>query len=339
MATRSHTSLASLLLTQRLVDAGAPPLKASEYWGVIEVVSDPAKLLGLDGEEIQSTTGADEELCRRIVRRLDAATSFAFALDEAEQSGVHVLSALDDDYPSVLRERLGRGAPPLLYLVGDPSLLGADLLGVVGSRNVSVEGGEVARRAAVEAVEHRYGVVSGAAKGVDLVAMLAALDAGGAAVGVLADSLVRTTRDPVVRLAVADGRLCLCTPYNPTAGFSVANAMGRNKLIYALSQATLVVAADCEKGGTWAGAVEALRQRSAPVLVWTGEGTGDGNARLVQRGAVGVERASELFPLRAFDAADEPDAADAPDASAGEDSARGRPEPREPMPDQLVLDV
>lgn len=297
MARRSDTSLASLLLSQRLVEAGATPLKASEYWTVIEKVDDPAKLLGRDVQEIASTTGAGEELAERLARLLDAATSLAFAVDEAEQAGIQVLSALDHGYPAVLRERLGRSAPPLLYIVGDSSLLSGDLLGIVGSRDVSEEGAEAARRAAVEAVRHGHGVVSGAAKGVDRLAMLAALDAGGLAAGVLADSLARATRDADIRRAVADGRLCFCTPYNPTAGFTVANAMGRNKLIYALSKATLVVAADLDKGGTWAGAVEALRQRSSPVLVWTGNGAGEGNPRLVERGATGVEQISELFPL------------------------------------------
>ncbi len=162
---------------------------------------------------------------------------------------------------------------------------------------MSEEGAKAARRAAAEAAAHGYGVVTGAAKGVDRLAMLAVLAAGGRAVGVLADSLTKATRDPDVRRAVADGCLCLCTPYNPTAGFTVANAMGRNKVIYALSQATVVVAADLDKGGTWAGAVEALRRRNAPVLVWTGEGAGEGNPRLVERGAVGIERISQLFPL------------------------------------------
>ena len=206
----------------------------------------------------------------------------------------------------------------MLYIVGDPTLLSADLLGVVGSREVSEEGADVARRAAAEAVLHRHGVISGGAKGVDRLAMNAALDAGGRAVGVLADSLARATRDADVRRGVAEGQLCLCTPYNPTAGFSVANAMGRNKVIYALSQATIVVAADLDKGGTWGGAVEALRQRSAPVLVWTGDGAGDGNHRLVERGAIGVDRTSDLFPLPPSD---------------------GLLQAAEPQPHQLGLDV
>jgi predicted Rossmann fold nucleotide-binding protein DprA/Smf involved in DNA uptake len=127
--------------------------------------------------------------------------------------------------------------------------------------------------------------------------MNAALEEGGVAVGVLADSLVRAVRDGDVRRAIADERLCFITPYKPTAGFSVASAMGRNKLIYALSQATLVVAADVETGGTWEGAVESLRKEYAPVLVWTGAGAGPGNEALVRRGATGAGDVGTLFPL------------------------------------------
>ena len=156
---------------------------------------------------------------------------------------------------------------------------------------------EVARDAARAAARNGLGTVSGGAKGVDRLAMDAALESEAVAVGVLADSLVRTVRDPDVRRAITDGRLCLCSPYQPSAPFNVANAMGRNKLIYALSQATFVVASDLESGGTWGGATEALRRAIAPVLVWTGDGAGPGNARLVERGATPVDSIDELFPL------------------------------------------
>jgi predicted Rossmann fold nucleotide-binding protein DprA/Smf involved in DNA uptake len=76
-------------------------------------------------------------------------------------------------------------------------------------------------------------------------------------------------------------RLCLCTPYKPTAGFSVANAMGRNRLIYALSELTLVVSSDQGRGGTWEGAVEAIRGRLTDVVIWQGAGAGPGNAALI----------------------------------------------------------
>src|SRR5206468_8761201 len=101
------------------------------------------------------------------------------------------------------------------------------------SRNVDEDAKAVAEDAARAAATAGWGVVSGAAKGVDRFAMTAALESGAPVVGVLADSLVRQVRDPEVRRAITDGQLCLCTPYKPSAGFSVATAMGRNKLNYA----------------------------------------------------------------------------------------------------------
>ena len=317
MGARSPSSVAALLLCQRLQQTPAAPLKSSEYWALLEAVGDPAALLGLDVATIAGSFGIGTPLAERVATLLGAATGFALRLEEAEQQGLRVVASVDEGYPQVLFDRLGRRAPPLLYLVGDPALLQADQLGIVGSREVDEEAAAVTRQAAAAAVEAGLGVVSGAAKGVDRLAMGAALEAGGTAVGVLADSLVRMTRDPEVRRAVTDGRLCLCTPYKPTTPFSIANAMGRNKLIYALSKATLVVAAGAETGGSWSGAVEAIRQATAPVLVWTGPGAGPGNPLLCQRGGIGVGRLADLFPL--------------PDAP--------RPRTARPVTDQLALEV
>ncbi|MEX1008402.1 MAG: DNA-processing protein DprA [Acidimicrobiia bacterium] len=295
MAPRSEASLAAVLLTQRLVDVPVEPLKAAEYWTVLDRVGDLASLLGLDADRV-ATSGVEFSLAERMVHRFDAATALAFALDELEQSGVRVVSSVDDGYPASLRE-LGHRAPPALYAAGNVGLLATPLLGIVGSRDVAEDGAQIAGDAARAAVAHGLGVVSGGARGVDRLAMQGALESDGIAVGVLADSLLRTVRDPDVRRAITDGQLCVCSPYRPLAPFTVANAMGRNKIVYALSQATFVVASDLEQGGTWGGATEALRRNIAPVVVWTGAGAGLGNAKLVELGATPVASIDELFPL------------------------------------------
>ena len=51
--------------------------------------------------------------------------------------------------------------------------------------------------------------------------------------------------------AYLDGQLVLASPYDPSAGFNVGNAMQRNKFIYALADAALVVNSDLNRGGTW----------------------------------------------------------------------------------------
>ena len=121
-------------------------------------------------------------------------------------------------------------------------------------------------------------VVSGGAKGVDQAAMVGALDEGGKACGVLADSLGRAVTSREYRNQILAGQLVLVSPYDPAAGFNVGHAMQRNKLIYALADVSLVVNADLGKGGTWAGAVEQLDKfRFVPVFV---RSNGDASAGL-----------------------------------------------------------
>lgn len=280
---RTDGSLAALLLAQRLVDSEAEPLGPKEFWAVVQAVAEPEHLLAgatsSGGGQVFSS-----ELTERIAQRMASPTSLAFELERLEQSGLSVLSALDDGYPAAWRDRLGPTAPPILHAVGNLGLLAQGGIGVVGSRNADAVALGVACAVAKEAAARRRPVVSGGARGIDQTSMEAALDASGSAVGVLTDSLSRRVAKPDVRRAVLEGRVCLCTPYKPSAGFSVANAMGRNRLIYALSELTVVVASDDGSGGTWEGAVEAIRGRLTDVVVWEGAGAGPGNPALIALG-------------------------------------------------------
>ena len=181
-------------------------------------------------------------------------------------------------------------------------LLNIPGVGVVGSRDVSEAGGEVAKEVAGRAAQRGLPLVSGGARGVDQLAMAAASKAGGSVVGILAESLQRKLKRPDVRRAVHDGNTVLCTPYSPDAPFSAGNAMGRNKLIYAQAALTVVVASDADAGGTWSGATEALKRAYGPVAVWRGPGEGPGNELLQQRGATSVSNLDDIETL--FDAPD-----------------------------------
>ena len=96
-----------------------------------------------------------------------------------------------------------------------------------------------------------------------------------------------------MREFVNDGKLVLLTPYAPTAGFSVGAAMGRNKLIYGLAEFAVVVSSDHQTGGTWAGAVEALKANWCPVFVHDGDNVPRENKELLKLGATALS-AEEL---------------------------------------------
>ncbi len=296
---RSESSLAALLLVSRIVESPVPPLKASEFWALLDRVGDPATLL--DGSSPEST--------ERIVALLDRATALAFELERLDHAGVSTVSPFDDEYPVRWRERLGTAAPPLVHAVGPLELLQRGGLAIVGSRDVDTNAADVAKQAAALAAEAGQTVISGGARGTDLLAMGAALAARGNVVGVLADALVKAVNDPDVRRAINDEQLCFVSPYSPTAPFSAGNAMGRNKLIYALADVTFVVASDDGKGGTWAGATEALKKHYGTVAVWTGAGAGPGNAKIVAAGATAIDDVAQVasvptHPVRERETAD-----------------------------------
>jgi len=64
--------------------------------------------------------------------------------------------------------------------------------------------------------------------------------------------------------------------------------MGRNKLIYGLADFAVVVSSDYQTGGTWAGAVEALKASWCPVFVRGGADGPKGNRELIKLGAAAM---------------------------------------------------
>ncbi len=290
---RNEDSLATILLVSRIARDGVAPLNASQFWRLIGQIGGPGGLLGrTEGDLVASGLGVD--VAARVVGLLSRAVAMAFELDRLDQSGIATLTPFDDDYPPRLRARLGSKRPAILHAVGSLELLAQPGVGVVGSRNVSKEGAEVAEALGRQAALLGLPLISGAARGVDQLAMNAAFQAGGTVVGIPAHSLIRTLRAPGVRRAVHDGETVMCTPYAPDSPFTVGKAMGRNKLIYALSKATVAVAADQGSGGTWSGATEALRGNYCRVVVWRGDGEGPGNEPLERRGARRLSRPSDL---------------------------------------------
>lgn len=117
--------------------------------------------------------------------------------------------------------------------------------------------------------------------------MRGALDAGGRVTGVLPDNLERKALHRGNRDSLLNGQLVLISPYDPGSRFNVGRAMQRNKVIYALADAALVVDSDLNKGGTWAGATEQLdKLRLTRVYVRSTGAPSEGLAGLSERGAL-----------------------------------------------------
>ncbi|MDC4980250.1 DNA-processing protein DprA [Acinetobacter baumannii] len=222
----------------------------------------------------------------RIKQLLGRGVSMSFALEKWTKQGIWVISRVSEFYPKAIKKHLGEQRPPILFGLGNLQLLNQTGLGFVGSRSISENDALFASDKAIQAVDEGYIVISGGAKGVDQVAMQAALDHGGQSVGILADGIYTNEARRIFLDYLRQGTLVLISPFFPEAGFSVGNAMARNKFIYTMSESVLVVKSDKDKGGTWTGAKENLNKKWVPLLVR--DIAEEGNQALIQMGGIGV---------------------------------------------------
>lgn len=289
----SDNTKAILLLTAPLLvgngKTAARPLGTAEYSRLAQQLREhnrqPEDLLRPGAAALLSDLrpAADRERLEQLLAR-------GFLLSQAveywKNRAIWVVSRADPDYPLRYKKRLGRLAPPAIYGCGSPDLLDFGGLAVVGSRNADDPALEYAEKAGRLAAAAGYPVISGGARGVDQAAMAGALTEGGTAIGVLADKLERAALERDNRDFLLDERLVLISPYDPRAGFNAGNSMQRNKLVYALADAALVVESDYNKGGTWTGAVEQLDKfRTVPVYVRSAGEIGPGLQGLQRKGA------------------------------------------------------
>ena len=246
----------------------------------------PGDLLGAEARAKLAGFQAPEVNSDRVIPLLDRGAALALVVERWERSGLWVISRSDSSYPERLKRYLGQAAPPLLYGVGSKDLLNRGGLAVVGSRDRSEEDGEFARRVGEHCAKEGIAIISGLAKGIDRDAMSGALEAGGWALGVLAEGLAKTATSGQYRSGLVSERLTLVSPYDPDSRWFAYNAMDRNKLLYGLSDAALVVASSADNGGTWAGACEALQHGRVKVFVKSAGTVAPGNPKLLRMGGI-----------------------------------------------------
>lgn len=282
-------------------DRSEKPLTLAEYTSLvrwlIHAEMRPCDLLK-NTNVAEAAAGSKIDILR-LESLLGRGVQLGFAVEEWQRNGIWIISRSDAQYPARYKQHLKDKAPPLLFGVGDRSLLHGGGLGIVGSRNLDEESEFFTCHVAELCASNGIPVVSGGARGVDQIAMKASLDANGTTLCIVAENLLKKSLERSARYAISDGRLLLISPYHPNARFTVGTAMARNKLIYAMADYGLVVSAEHKKGGTWTGAIEELRREPPrPVFVRSGSQMPPGNSKLLELGAIAWPESIEKNNLK-----------------------------------------
>ncbi|MDN7135368.1 DNA-processing protein DprA [Pseudidiomarina terrestris] len=218
----------------------------------------------------------------RIEKLLARGLSLSLALEQWNAAGVWILDREEQEYPPQFKKHLKHQSPAIVFGVGNKQLLRTKAVGFVGSRNVEPTDIKATETYVAQITELGYQVISGGAQGVDETAMLAALASENSAVGVLSGDLLKFSSAGKWRTHLRAGNLALLSINEPEARFTPAAAMVRNKYIYLLSEACIVVRSD-EKGGTWSGATENLKRGWVPLLISTHNSPNyRGNSKLLE---------------------------------------------------------
>ena len=245
-----------------------------------------SKLLALDGIGRAAATAIKE------ARLEDGARVLA----QLASLGAKVLVSGQPEFPAQLEEI--RDPPPILYVWGDASLLTRPAVAFVGSRDHTTYGAEAARILAT-AVAQRAVIASGMARGIDAIAHSAALETGGASIGVLGNGfgvIYPAANRALYDRMVAPRRGCLVTEHPPGERPHAGSFPRRNRLISGLSRAVVVIEADA-RSGALVTANEGLEQ-GRPILAVPGpitSRTSVGCNRLIQQGAKPALCAADIF--------------------------------------------
>jgi DNA processing protein len=167
--------------------------------------------------------------------------------ETALRLGAEVLLPSDAGYPPLLRNI--PDPPPVLFGLGNVTLLLRPAAAIVGSRDHTGYGAGVCRAVAGAAAESGVVIVSGMARGLDAVAHTAALDAAGGTIGVLGNGLgvVYPAANRALYDRVAAHGLLL-TEFPPGERPQIGSFPRRNRLISGLSRVTVVVEAAVGSG-------------------------------------------------------------------------------------------
>jgi len=255
-------------------------------------------LLASSEDELSSDLGS-KDLARAVLRGPDDAEAMRWAAS-VERSGVRLLTAFDEEYPETLREIAD--PPFVLYALGRLDRLRLPGVAIVGSRDASRYGRDVAARLSRELSGVGVAVVSGFARGVDAAAHEAALEGPGGTIAVLGCGLdVEYPREHgPLKALLAAGHLLL-SEYPPGTEPRPQNFPIRNRIIAGLSAGVVVVEASRRSGSLITARLAADFGRdvfAVPGSVFSA--TSAGTHELLRDGAIlcrGAEDVlAELFP-------------------------------------------
>jgi predicted Rossmann fold nucleotide-binding protein DprA/Smf involved in DNA uptake len=119
-------------------------------------------------QEWQNVCQLNEKMLKQLETAKEKLAGQAFLVEQLLNDSIHMLTVLDDAYPTLLKSALKRNStPPVLFYAGDLHILERKTIAIIGSRNASESSIAFTQAVAQFLAEHGANVISGNARGVD----------------------------------------------------------------------------------------------------------------------------------------------------------------------------
>lgn len=211
------------------------------------------------------------------------------------QKNCYILTLLDVNYPKLLKEIAN--PPPLLFVQGNIDILQTRQIALVGSRNPSRIGVEVAYNFAKHFTELGFTITSGLAIGIDTASHKGALISG-KTIAVLACGLDQMYPASNKKLAaeIIEKQGALISEFPVGIGPKAGNFPSRNRIISGLSLGVLVVEAAASSGALITAEIAAEQGREVfaiPGSIYNAKAKGC--HKLIKQGAKLVDSVDDIL--------------------------------------------
>jgi len=262
---------------------------------LVQAVGDIDRLWSQSANELKAIVGIGPAVLAALGQLPIIESAIETVIKLCRQRQIGMLCPDDSHWPVSLESF--EDAPLLLFYQGDADCLSSTrILAVVGARRASRESSLITRRWCSYLSDRQVCIVSGMAYGIDAAAHGGALDGESPTIAVLGCGLATVSEQQQRQVQAIAAHGCVISEFLPEISARPEHFPRRNRIIAALSHATLVMEADV-RSGSLITARQAL-DYGREVFAVPGSVLGGKHAGchlLIREGAVLVENADNVL--------------------------------------------
>jgi len=205
------------------------------------------KLKGVSIRDIPKKASKSQELLKNSI--LD---NISENLEEWKELGITVIPFFNDNFPVNLKKI--NNPPKVLFVRGNYDFITKKAISIVGTRNPTEYGKDMAYKIGYRFAELGFVVINGFAKGVDIEAIKGGLKAGGKIIGVLGSGLLNPypkENANVFNEVLKDNTGLFISEQLPKSNITKSTLVTRNRISSALSSGNVFIEGKNKSGTQW----------------------------------------------------------------------------------------